>query len=239
MYTSVVAVGAHPDDVEGGCGGTLIKLADAGVRVTMVSVTNGDKGSFDDPTLDYAAVARLRDDESRGAAAVIGAEYVCLGEEDQFLFDTKEARLALAEILRRVEADLVLASPPVDYQADHTLAGELSMEACHLAALPQITSAYAPLRTDPAMYYYDATLALDFQPTFYVDIGDVMERKLRMVNSHASQSVSAQAEHGWTLEDIGTTKARLRGLQSGVRFAEGFAPCLRWPRVRALSQFPS
>jgi LmbE family N-acetylglucosaminyl deacetylase len=238
MYRSVVAVGAHPDDVEGGCGGTLIKLADAGCRVTMVSITNGDKGSFDEPDIDVAEVARIRDAESRAAAATIGATYVCLGQEDQFLFDGRGVRLALADVLRQAEADLVLASPPSDYQADHTLTGDIAIEACHLAALPQIASKHPALAYDPVMYYYDATLGLDFQPTFYVDISDVLERKLRMVSSHASQSSSAQKEHGWSLEDAGVAKARLRGLQSGVMYAEGYAPCLRWPRVRALSTFP-
>jgi N-acetylglucosamine malate deacetylase 1 len=238
VYKSVVAVGAHPDDVEGGCGGTLFKMADAGSRITMVSVTNGNKGSFDRPDLDFDEVATIRDGEARAAAAMLGAEYVCLGAEDQFLFDTKEIREALADVLRRVEADLVLASPPVDYQADHTLTGDIALEACHLAAQPQLRSDYPALRYDPVMYYYDSTLALDFQPAFYVDITDVMERKMALYGVHPSQSSAAESEHGWTLEEAGRTKNRLRGLQSGVKYAEGFAPCLRWPRVRALRAFP-
>lgn len=238
MYRSVVAVGAHPDDVEGGCGGTLLKMADAGSRVTIVSVTNGEKGSFDEPDIPYPEVVRIREAEARAAAALIGAEYLSLGAEDQFLFDSKEIRLALAEVFRRVECDLVLASPPVDYQADHTLAGDLALEACHLAALPQLRSEYPPLAYDPVMYYYDATLSLDFQPTFYVDISDVMERKMALYATHPSQVRAAELEHGWGLGEAGRTKARLRGMQSGVKYAEGFAPCLRWPRVRALKAFP-
>lgn len=238
MYKSVVAVGAHPDDVEGGCGGTLLKMAAAGKRITMVSVTNGDKGSFDKPDIDYQEVTRIREAESRAAAAIIGAEYVCLNAEDQFLFDSKEIRIALADVLRHVAADLVLASPPVDYQADHTLAGDIALEACHLAALPQLRSSYPALPYDPVMYYYDSTLALDFQPTFYVDITDVMERKISLYGVHPSQSAASESEHGWTLEEATRTKNHLRGLQSGVKYAEGFAPCLRWPRVRALRDFP-
>jgi LmbE family N-acetylglucosaminyl deacetylase len=88
------------------------------------------------------------------------------------------------------------------------------------------------------MYYYDATLGLDFQPAFYVDITSVMDRRIQATLCHASQAAAAQSEHGWTLEEAGVAKARLRGMQSGVRYAEGFAPCLRWPRVRALTQFP-
>jgi len=237
LYRSVVAVGAHPDDVEGGCGGTLLKLADAGVRITIVNITNGDKGSTV-PGQDPVAVTAIRDAESRAAATLLGAEYVCLGAEDQFLFDTRDLRLELAKVLGRVGADLVLASPPSDYQADHTLTGQLALEACHLAALPQVLVGLPVVERDPAMYYYDTTLGVDFQPTFYVDVTDVMERKLALVACHASQSAESTSGHGWSLQEAGTTKARLRGMQSGVRYAEGFAPCLRWPRVRALSTFP-
>ena len=119
MYRSVVAVGAHPDDVEGGCGGTLIKLADAGCRVTMVSITNGDKGSFDEPDIDVVEVARIRDAESRAAAATIGATYVCLGQEDQFLFDGREVRLALAGL------DFDCASDVLVLDLDHPDAGDV------------------------------------------------------------------------------------------------------------------
>lgn len=238
MYRSVVAVGAHPDDVEGGCGGTLLKMGDAGSRITVVSITNGEKGSFHEPDMPYPDTVRIREAEAQAAAALLGAEYLSLGAEDQFLFDTKEIRLALQEVLRRVECDIVLVSPPVDYQADHTLAADIALEACHLAALPQLASAYPALPYDPVMYYYDATLSLDFQPTFYVDITDVMERKMALYATHPSQVLAAELEHGWGLGEAGRTKGRMRGMQSGVTYAEGFAPCLRWPRVRALKAFP-
>lgn len=233
-------MGAHPDDVEGACAGTLVKMGDAGSRITIVNVTNGNKGSFDRPEMDFGDVAALRDAESRAAAALMGAEYFCLGAEDQFLFDTKELRLALADVLRRVEADLVLAPPPVDYQADHSLAGDIALEACHLAALPPqvVGSSYPALSHDPAMYYYDSTLGLDFQPAFYIDITSVMDRKVAIYRCHASQVRAAEAQHGWSFEETGLTPDRARGLQSGVGYAEGFAPCLRWPRVRALTAFP-
>ena len=139
-------------------------------------------------------------------------------------------------MLGRVGADLVLASPPRTTRRT-TPSGRAGLKV-HLAALPQVLVGLPVVERDPAMYYYDATLGVDFQPTFYVDITDVMERKLALVACHASQSVESTSGHGWSLQEAGTTKARLRGMQSGVRYAEGFAPCLRWPRVRALSTFP-
>jgi LmbE family N-acetylglucosaminyl deacetylase len=238
MYSSVLAVGAHPDDVEEGCGGTLAKFASAGTRVTILTVTNGEKGSFDSPDMTFEDVVQARMAEAIAAAEVVGAEYVSLGAEDQQLFDTSELRYAFADVLRRVEADLVLAPPPVDYQADHVRAGQIALEAVHLSALPQIVLGHPALAHIPVVYYYDATIGLDFQPSFYVDISMEIDKKRAMVAHHASQIRSGKAEHGWDLLDLVEILGRFRGLQAGVKYAEGFQPCLRWPRLRALSAFP-
>jgi LmbE family N-acetylglucosaminyl deacetylase len=238
MFSSVVAVGAHPDDIEDGCAGTLAKFASRGARVTFVNITNGEKGSFDEPGITYEDVVRIRTAEAEAAAAVIGAEFYCLGAEDQQLFETKELRLALANVLRRARAELVLAPPPVDYQADHIRAGEIAREAIHLAAIPQVPMEHSALPYDPVLYYYDPVTGLEFQPTIYVDITDHMETKREIVGKHVSQIRSGKAEHGWDLLDQIEIVGRFRGLQAGVMYAEGFVPCLRWPRVRALKEFP-
>jgi LmbE family N-acetylglucosaminyl deacetylase len=238
MYKSVVAVGAHPDDIEDGCAGTLAKLASEGSRITFVNITNGEKGSFDDPSMTYEDVVRIRTAEASAAAAVVGGEFVQLGAEDQQLFETKELRLALANQLRRVRAELVLAPPPVDYQADHIRAGEIAREAIHLAAIPQVPLDHPALPYDPVLYYYDPVTGLEFQPTIYVDITDFMDAKREMVGKHVSQIKAGLAEHGWSLLDQVEIVGRFRGLQAGVTYAEGFVPCLRWPRVRALKSFP-
>jgi LmbE family N-acetylglucosaminyl deacetylase len=239
MYASVVAVGAHPDDIEGGCAGTLAKLASEGARVTLVIVTNGEKGAFDDPDTPYEEVARIRAAEAEAAGAVIGARVHVLGAEDQQLFETKELRLALADVLRAVGADLVLAPPPVDYQADHVRAGDLAREAIHLAAVPQVHLAHPALPDDPPLWYFDPVTGLEFQPSIYVDITEQMATKREMLAKHASQIAASEVEHGQSLLEMIEIVARFRGIQSGVRYAEGFAPCLRWPRVRALRSFPS
>lgn len=238
MYSSVLAVGAHPDDVEENCGGTLAKFASVGTRITILTVTNGNKGSFDSPGMTFEDVVRTRMLEATAAAEEVGGEYVSLGAEDQQLFDTTELRYALADVLRRVEADLVLVPPPVDYQADHVRAGQIALEAVHLSALPQIALSHPALRHIPVVYYYDATIGLDFQPSFYVDISAEMDKKRAMVAHHASQISSGKAEHGWDLLDLVEILGRFRGLQAGVTYAEGFQSCLRWPRVKALSAFP-
>lgn len=238
MHQSVVAVGAHPDDVEEGCAGTLARFASEGPRVTIATLTNGEKGAYDDPGASYEDVVRVRTEEARATAQVIGPEFWTLGAEDQQLFDTKELRLALADILRRVTAGLVLAPPPVDYQADHIRAGEIAREAVHLAASPQIRTEHQALHEDPALYFYDPVTGLKFQPTIYIDITDHMPTKREMLGKHVSQLAASKEEHVWSLLDMVEIVARFRWVQAGVMYAEGFAPCLRWPRVRALRSFP-
>src|SRR5207302_1036440 len=98
---SVVSVGAHQDD-ELGCLGTLIRYRSEGWRITTVSVSNGDKGGQHDPGLPNAVVAQTRIDEARRMVAELGGVYYCLGLEDGFVFDSRDIRLALTEVLRAV-----------------------------------------------------------------------------------------------------------------------------------------
>jgi LmbE family N-acetylglucosaminyl deacetylase len=96
---SVVSVGAHQDD-ELGCLGTLIRYREQGGRITTVSISNGDKGGQHGPGIPHSAVARTRIDEATRMAAELGGKYFCLGVEDGFVFDSRELRLALTEVLR-------------------------------------------------------------------------------------------------------------------------------------------
>ena len=237
--SSVVAVEPHPDDVEILCMGTLLKLRAMGTRVTIVCVTNGDKGSGHDPKAPHAEVAATRFREASAVAAAIGAEFVNLGAEDEYLFDTPELRNSLAAVLRRAKADVVLAPSPTCYQTDHTIASEITFQATHLAALPQLRIDEPALPRAPATYYYDTVLGLDFEPSFFIDITDVFDRKLELARLHVSQMASMNSQSGWDLVEGISVLGRMRGIQSNVRFAEAFRLCQRYPRVHAWRNFPS
>ena len=161
-----------------------------------------------------------------------------LGAEDQQLFDTSELRYALADVLRRVEADLVLAPPPVDYQADHVRAGRLPLKQSICLRCRRSCWAIRPCSTFPSSTTTTPPSGSTSSSSFYIDISDQIDKKRAMVAHHASQIRSGKAEHGWDLVDLVEILGRFRGLQAGVKYAEGFQPCLRWPRLRALSAFP-
>src|SRR5947209_9431757 len=112
----VLALHAHPDDVEFQCAGTLALLADSGCPITIATMTPGDCGSADRDEEEIAAIRRA---EAREAAAMIGADYACLEFRDLAIFNDDESRRRVVEFLRRVGPDMILTAPPVDYHCDH------------------------------------------------------------------------------------------------------------------------
>jgi LmbE family N-acetylglucosaminyl deacetylase len=237
--SSVVAVGPHPDDVEVFCMGALLKLQAEGTRITIVCLTNGELGSSDKPDVAHAEVVATRFREASSVAESIGAEFVNLGAQDGYLEDNRSTRNALEVVLRRSRAEVVFAPAPTDYQSDHTIGSEIAFNACHLAALPQLGTKVPALDSTPALYYYDTALGLDFQPSFYIDISETIERKKQLARLHVSQMANMKARSNWDLVEAIEIQNRFRGLQAGVAYAEGFQLCTRYPRLKAWKQFPA
>lgn len=231
---NVVCVGAHQDDNELGCLGTLLKLlaTRSDVTITNVSISNGDKGAQYNPSMPYEEVAAMRNAEATAIAQAIGARYVCLGQSDEYIHDTDEARNQLTDVLRAAKADLVLTHPPEDYNTDHVIAGQIAFHACLLASVRTIFTEHPPLDAFPALYYSDTVAGLGFQPTHYVDITDHFQRKCELLRLYKSQMTNMEQFGGEDLIGLASVLNRLRGLQCGVGYAEGFRPALAWPRVR-------
>jgi LmbE family N-acetylglucosaminyl deacetylase len=125
----VLAIGAHPDDVELGCGGTLAKLAAAGRRVGILHLTGGEAGT--------RGTAALRRREAEAAAAALGAvEVAILDCGDGGLRTGPAEEDAVIELLRRLRPELVLAPPPSDRHPDHGRAHDLALAACFYAGSP-------------------------------------------------------------------------------------------------------
>src|SRR4051795_10477793 len=112
----ILAVHAHPDDLEFQCAGTLALLREAGCAVTMATMTPGDCGSAEH---DAETIAEIRRGEARAAADLLGADYLCLEFRDLDIFNDDESRRRVTEALRRTRPDVVLTAPPVDYLCDH------------------------------------------------------------------------------------------------------------------------
>lgn len=236
---NVVCVAAHQDDIELHCLGTLIKYREKGdVTITNVVITNGDKGGQFDPSLSYEEVAAIRHEEATAVAEALGGRYVCLGETDEYLRSTDETLNHLLDVLREAKADIVFAPPPVDYNTDHTIASQMAFQATMLAGVRTIFTPHEPLAAYPPVYYMDPVTGLDWQPTHYVDITAVFERKCDLLRLHKSQMLNMQTSGGWDLVKYARIVGAFRGLQCGVEYAEAFKPALAWPRVRPGNWLP-
>jgi LmbE family N-acetylglucosaminyl deacetylase len=227
----VLAIHAHPDDVEFQCAGTLALLKDKYTRchVTIVTMTPGDKGSAELGPID---ISRVRRDEARQAANLLGADYACLEFDDLCICHDNDSRLRVTEAVRKARPDLVLTAPPVDYMSDHEMTSRLVRDACFAASVPNyVTHQLEPapiLAKIPHLYYVDAIEGIDYfgnpiEPQFVIDISSTFERKLKMLACHASQRNWLLQQHGIDeyLESCRKWSAK-RGAGLGVAFGEAF-----------------
>ncbi|MDP3209303.1 MAG: PIG-L deacetylase family protein [Rhodoglobus sp.] len=232
----VMGIGAHPDDLELMCAGTLAKYRSLGHHVTMCNIAGGDRGATSGERAD---VARTRRAEAETAANLIEAEYLNLGVADgEVDASSEEQKLLVTEAIRIARPDVIITHSTGDYMEDHNQASALAFSASFLATLPLYESASAPIDAVPAIFYMETMASLGFQPTEFVDITNQLDTKLDMMRSHASQLI--WLEHHDEMDVLGqiSTIAAFRGLQSGVRYAEAFAPCTVHLRTRTTRLLP-
>ena len=223
----VLAVGAHPDDLEILCGGTLAKYAAQGHHVTMAVATNGEVGS---PSLPKAEIAEIRRAEAQAAAAVIGADFIWMNHPDEFLFSDCKTRLNFLNIVRQARPDVILAHAPVDYHPDHRTAGQILWDIRVMTTVPNIETEASPCEKIPEIYYLDTVAGIDFVPQFYVDISKVFELKKQMLACHKSQAIWLENQYGISYLQFIEYVARYRGLQCGAPYAECFQLSPTWPK---------
>jgi N-acetylglucosamine malate deacetylase 1 len=215
----ILAIHAHPDDVEILAGGTVALLAARGHEITIATFTPGDCGS---QALGPEEIAAARRREAAAAAARIGADYFCLEFRDLAIFHDDASRRMVTEALRRADPEIVLAASPVDYMADHETASALVRDSCFGAPIPNYRTASPPIGAIPHLYFMDP-IADAVRPEFIVDVTAVFERKREMLAEHASQRDWLRAHHGvdeYLLEMERWT--RERGAVAGVALGEGF-----------------
>jgi LmbE family N-acetylglucosaminyl deacetylase len=236
---NIVSVGAHQDDIEVQCLGTLIKYYNqGGHKFTNIVLSNGDKGAQHDPRMPYEEIARVRAGEAAAVAQALGGRYMCQNQSDEYIRDTDEARNWLIDALREAKADLVFTLPPVDYNNDHMITSQITFHAVMLAAVKTIFTAHDPLPVTPSLYYMDSVAGLEWQPTHYVDISGVWKRKCELVRLHKSQMANSLTWGGLDLVKLAQIMGAFRGLQCGVEYAEGFKPALAFPRLHAGCPLP-
>lgn len=232
----ILAVHAHPDDVEHLCAGTLAVLAARGHAVAIATLTAGECGS--DRT-DLAETARVRKAEAAAAAALIGADYRCAGLPDLGVFNDEPSRRAATELVRWAGADVVIAASPADYHPDHEAASQLVRDACFAASVPNYaTGPAAPLAAIPHLYFMDPIGGRDRQglpiaPDFGCALGDAFATKRAMLAAHESQAQWVARQHG-VADHLASmeTWTRRRGADFGVEAAEGFRQYRHQPYPR-------
>jgi LmbE family N-acetylglucosaminyl deacetylase len=223
----ILAVGAHPDDLEILCAGTLARYAERGDFVAMAISTNGEVGSS---TLPKEAIARIREAEARTSAAVIGAELHWLGYPDEFLYENEQTRLRYIDLVRQVRPDLIITHDPAhDYHPDHLTTGQLLWNIRIMTAVPNIKTEHPPCDKIPELYFMDTVAGVHFVPEEYVDITSTIDKKRNMLAAHKSQESWLRDLFQMSYVEFMETCSAFRGIQAGVRYAECFRRSVTFP----------
>jgi bacillithiol biosynthesis deacetylase BshB1 len=222
----VLAIAAHPDDVELTCAGTLVTLRARGRRFGIVDLTRGEMGTRGD--------AAQREQEARRSAELLGAEFrETLDFGDGGLRHDRENELLLIDVIRRERPRLVLTSYPDDRHPDHRRAGQIVSDAAFYAGLRKIETRHPAHRPQQTIYFSTAYL---HEPSFVVDVTAAMETRRAAIQSFSSQFHDPSSREPQTMLSQETflqiieARARHFGFLIGVEFGEGFVS-MRPPKI--------
>lgn len=219
----ILAFGAHTDDVELGCGGTLIAAVAEGKKIGIIDLTEGELGT--------RGTAAVRLKEGLMAGEIIGASVrENLGMKDGFFLNDQAHQMAIIEVIRKYQPNIILCNAPTDRHPDHGKGAKLVADAAFLSGLVKIQTthngiAQAAWRPTQVFHYIQSR---NLQPNFVVDISGHMDKKMEAIMAHASQFYNPNSNEPNTfissnsfLEFI-QGRAKELGQQIGVQFAEGF-----------------
>jgi len=173
----ILAIGAHPDDVEMICGGTLAKMVDRGHRVAILDMTRGEMGTRGTP--------EVREQEAAAAAQKLGVqERLNLGLPDGRLENTEQARIMVVEQIRRLRPKLVLSHYWDDLHPDHSATGRIVMDTMYPAGFANYPAEGEPFRPNEYLFFM---AHFTVEPSFIVDVTGYHETKLESVRCYQSQ----------------------------------------------------
>ncbi len=213
MTVDVACIGAHPDDVEIGMGGTVALMSAEGLRVAIVDLTDGE------PTPAGTRETRLR--EASEAANVLGvAERRTLAQPNRYLLDKVEARTELAEVLRELRPRLLFVPFPVDAHPDHVAASRIADAARFYAKFTKTEMAGEPHYPARAFRYMAVHMRLVERPAFVVDMSAHAESKKRALECYVSQ-FSGNPNNAHVVDSV-MQGARAWGAMIGTEAGEPF-----------------
>ncbi|UMB61440.1 bacillithiol biosynthesis deacetylase BshB1 [Lutibacter sp. A80] len=223
MKLDILAVGAHPDDVELGCGATLLKEISLGKKVGILDLTRGELGT--------RGSAEIRDQEAKAAAKILGVEVrENLAFSDGFFINDKAHQLEIIKIIRKYKPTIVLCNAFDDRHIDHSKGSKLVSDACFLSGLVKIETtlngevqeAWRPKQ----VYHYIQWK--NIEPDFVVDVSGFIDTKLAAVKAYSSQFYDPKSNEPTSpitsknfLDSI-VYRAQDLGRLIGVSHAEGF-----------------
>lgn len=224
MKLDVLAIGAHPDDVELGCSGALINEVKRGKKVGIVDLTQGELGT--------RGTIETRYQEAADAARIMGIHVrENLKFRDGFFVNDEAHQLKLISILRKYQPEIVIGNIMEDRHPDHGKAGNLIYDSCFLSGLRQVKTTdengteQEKWRPKYLFHYIQDRF---YEPDLIVDISDVWEQRMDSIKAYKTQFHDPNSTEPSTylsnpeFLDAITGRARLLGKRIGVQFAEGF-----------------
>ena len=219
----ILAIGAHPDDVELGCGGTLAKLISEGKNVAIVDLTEGELGT--------RGTNVTRAQEAEDAKQILGiSARENLKMKDGFILNIEEHQLQIVQMIRKYQPEIVFSNAIDDRHPDHAKASKLVSDACFLAGLTKIETQYngKAQRAWRPKHIFNYIQWKNITPNFVVDITEFMDKKIESCLAYKTQFYDPNSSEPMTpiatkdfLESL-TYRAQDLGRLSGVDFAEGF-----------------
>ena len=194
---TILAIGAHPDDIEFGCGGTIIKYTERGHRLFLHIMTEGG----------FGAETTTRVQEQEASKAILGAKDIFWGGyEDTHLVVDIELIGKIERIIKKVKPDFIFCNFPDDTHQDHR----------HLSQA--VMSATRYIRN---VLFYEGPTTQNFKPHVFVDISDTLNKKIEALKAHKSQVMKTNIED-LSIVEVARSSANFRGIQGRVKYAEAF-----------------
>ena len=214
----ILAFGAHPDDVELGCAGTILLQTSLGAKVGVIDLTQGELGTRGN--------ASIRKEEANIAAKKMNLTFrENLGFKDGFFENNESNRIDLIKKIRKYQPEIVITNAPSDRHPDHGRASDLTLDSCFLSGLEKIDTNQKVWRPKHIYHYIQFNNIL---PDFVVDISNEMDKKIESVLCYKTQFYNPNSDESETiisskdfLESI-KYRAKDLGRQSNCKYAEGF-----------------
>ena len=235
MKIDILAIGAHPDDVELGCSGTIAKEIANNKKVGILDLTKGELGT--------RGSAEIREKEANAAAKVLNVAFrENLNFKDGFFKNDEEHQLKLIQVIRKYKPDIILCNAPDDRHIDHPRGAKLVIDSCFLSGLKKIVTEYNNKEQEPwrPLNIYHYIQWKNLKPDFVVDISNFFEIKIKAVKSFKSQFYNEKEPvHNTPIStknflDSIEYRARDLGRLTNVDYAEGFISA-RLPLIDSIS----